>query len=257
MPAKNAEILHVWDLGTTGLVANMTAVLERYPSGTSQVTASESVALAEVGATGAYTATYTPVLAQTYILAISESTTFQEARWEDIVSDVASAATANNAYCAEADVVAFAQMGDYTASTIPTEAQVLGFMEMRAGEIYNRLTKTMGSSAPGPTGYSTTIDTSTDPGLALSKVTKLANAIGAAMDAVEASGAGESPARSERVSELAAMYVAVMGSLADVARAYIGYGSFARNHFTEGRVTKESWTSRTQAGLTVDDSTTW
>lgn len=258
MATINIEVLHIWDLGTTGLVGNMTATLERFPSGTSQVSATETVALAEIGSTGVYTATYTPENAQVYVLSISESTTFQETRYEDTVSDAPSTASANNAYCTEADVVAVVQFAsDFTASTVPTETQVLGFMEQRAGEIYAVLVRVMGSSAPGPSGYSTTIDTTTDTGLALSKVCKLANSLGAGADALQAGGAGETPGFSERITNLYEAYREVLGGIGNLARAYLGYGTVARNHYTEGRVSKATFTSRTEPGFVVDDSTTW
>lgn len=258
MATKNVEVLHVWELGTTGLEDNMSASLFYYTSSSSRASASETVTIAEIGSTGAYAITYTPTSAAVYYIVVSESYTLLQIDWEDLVNDAPATATASNAYCTEANVASFAQMGDYTANTVPTETQVLNFMEMRAAEVYGRLARVLGSAAPGPTGYDTTIDSTTDKGRAILRTTRLANALGAAMDAVEAAGAGESPSRSERVGELNALYNAALDELAATAKSYLTYSQYARTHYDEGRVSRESISSSsTESGLTFDGSTKW
>lgn len=256
MPAKNEAILHIWDLGdsNTGLDGNMTATLEYYASNASKASASETVTITEIG-TGSYAVEYTPESAGTYKLVVTESSLPAETWWEDIVSDAPSTAQATDAYCTEADVTAWAQRGDYTASTIPTETQVLTFMQTVAATIRGWMAEVIGDDAPGPASYSTSIDTSTDAGLALSNVCKKANAIGAAVHALEASATGDVPARSERVAELFTLFNACKQSVQDAAKAYDGTVSHHTTHVSSGYVTVPSHTSYGQPGLEFDSTT--
>jgi len=163
-----------------------------------------------------------------------------------------------DSYCGEGDVVALLNMGtDYTASTVPTEAQVLNFMANRAGEIYGWMRDRAGTSTPGPASYSVTVDTGTDAGKALNYLLIQANAYGAAADTLEASGASSTPARTERVNELYTAYYAMKDAIMSAAEQYVGSTVFVANHLTEGRVTADTWTSRTQDGFTFDGSTEW
>jgi len=226
MPSVNEQILHVWELqvgGTplTGLVGSMTAELYRFPAG---AVASETVTMAEIGTSGNYTFRYTPTLAALYRLHITELTQGWEITWEDVVAAVPELFAETFAYCSEADVCAWTGVIDYNTATTPTEVQVLGFMQMRAAQLHALMASApngLGSAAPGPEGSANVVSTTTDAGRSLAYLLKMANAIGAAMDAIEASGAGEQPRRSERVSELAAMY---SGLVADIMRATEIYG---------------------------------
>lgn len=259
MPAKGVEILHVWALGSanTGLAGNMSDTLIYYADDSTRAAASESVTIAEIGSSGDYAITYTPLLSGTYKLLVDESSLAIEYYWEDIVTDTPSAAVDSNSYCSEADVVAFVQMGDYTANTTPTETQVLTFMQMRAAEIYGWLREVMGSSATGPSAYDTSIDTSTDKGLALSRVCKLANAVGAAMDALEAAGSTEAPARTERVAELGQMYASLKPEVQASSRQYVGSGNIGSTHISIGEVSEESRDSVEEQGFIFDADTSW
>jgi hypothetical protein len=253
--------------GTSDLSGNMTATLLRYPGDGTEVSATETVSISHITGTNSHEITYTPENAQTYWLKMEESSTFSEYFWEDQVEDTPTAAVADNAYCTEADVVAWAQFAsDFTASTIPTENQVLLFMETRAAELYSVLTVVMGSSAVGPSGssgYSTEIDTSSDVGFALGRVLRRANAIGAAADALEAAGSNEQPNRTERVIELEQMYLGMLQSEADssiraLALQYIGLsGQFAFSHLTAGDITNPTITSREREELRFDQTTKW
>jgi hypothetical protein len=129
-------------------------------------------------------------------------------------------AVENDSYCAQADVERWAQVGTFAdggSASTPTLAEVLEFMQNRAGDIYSVLAETLGNDAPGPAAFAKTIDTSTDAGLALDAVCIRANAIGAAADALQAGGAGETPARSERIGELLALYEDALKSVTRAA----------------------------------------
>jgi len=167
-------------------------------------------------------------------------------------------ATTDKAYCTEAQVAAITGIsvsGNYSTTTKPTEAQVLEFMENRAAEVYARLYQFMGTATPGPSGYSVTIDTGSDPGLAMDFATRNANAIGAAIDALEAAGIGESPSRSERIIDLAALYEQALDRLRDAAIAYIGTANRSETHVSNGDVTVPSATAVDQQGLSFTSNT--
>jgi len=161
-------------------------------------------------------------------------------------------AVEGDSYCATADVVALVQMGAYGASTVPTAAQGLEFQQNIAGEIYIWMSKIVGTSAPGPAAYSTTVNTGTDMGLALDALLIQANAYGAAALSLEAAGASDSPARSERIAELWAMYQAARESIEEAVEVYVGSSSLTSNHITEGRITEATLVSREEEGLTFN-----
>ena len=229
MPSVNEQILHVWKLASagvpiTGLAGTMTETLEFFADESSLAAGSELVTIAEIGVTGNYAVTYTPGAAGLYRLFIAESTQGWEITWEDTVSAKPALFAESFAYCSEADVCAWTGVPDYHVSTIPTETQVLGFMRMRAAQLHALMAsapKGLGSNAPGPTGSDKEVLVTTDAGRSLAYLLQMANAIGAAMDALEASMVGEVPRRSERVSELSSMY---QGLMADIMRATEVYG---------------------------------
>ena len=255
MPLVNESVLHVWALGITGLDGNMTTDLDRYQDANTRADASETVTIAEIGVSGQYAITYTPTLAQLYVGVVTESSLGMTHGFSDDVQSAPSAAAVDDSYCSIADVVAFAQIGTPGSSTIPTETEVLGFMAKRAGLIYGRLATLMGASAPGPDNWDVTIDTGTDKGKSLSQSCRFVNAIGAAMDQLAAAGAGEQPARSERVAELGTLYAGAMADLTDAAVAYAGFGGRYATHISAGEVTRGTVTSREQQGLVVTDQT--
>lgn len=168
------------------------------------------------------------------------------------------AAVENDSYCAEADVIAIAQyLTDFTGATVPTETQLLEMMARRAAELYAILADVMGTAAPGPASYSTTLDTTTDAGKALQHVLKQYNAIGAAFDALQAAGATETPARSERLAELYAMWQDKDVAVRQAALMYQGYSSRSSTHISTGEITEQSVTSREEDGLTFTGETDW
>lgn len=163
-----------------------------------------------------------------------------------------------DSYTTEAHVVSYAQMGDYTTSTTPTQAQVLEFMERRAAEIYGWMVEEGGSAAPGPANYATSIDTSSDAGNALSLLCEMANAIGGAMDALEAAGASQAPARSERIVELGIAYAGMQPSIRALVKTYLGFaGTFTFTHISEGSIEKQSVIKRKGDGFTFTGTTEW
>lgn len=168
-------------------------------------------------------------------------------------------------YCVEADVVSYAQTAsDYTASTIPTQTQVEAFIDRRCGEIYAWMRDVIGDTAPGSSDFSVTVDTSTDAGIALDRVLTMANAIGAAIDALQAAAVGDEPARSERVTELMAMYdgtgvdgSGLKGVIQEAAMALDGETSDSATHISTGEITAATVVNKTEEGLPFDSGTEW
>ena len=166
-------------------------------------------------------------------------------------------ATTNDAYCTEADVVSYVQyLTEFDASSVPTQAQMLDFTENRSAELYTLLVKLMGSDAAvGPSGYSNSLDNSTDAGQALEYVLRQYSAIGAAMDCLQAAGATTTPARTERVAELFAMWSEREQAVAPLAESYISRGTRVASHISIGEISEKSFTHRTEEGLVVDGET--
>jgi hypothetical protein len=163
-----------------------------------------------------------------------------------------------DSYCAIEDVERWTQIGAYGAGTKPTSTQVLAFQQGRAAELYGILAETMGGDAPGPANFSTTVDTSSDAGAALSAVLVMYNAIGAAMDALQAAGAGDTPTRSERIGELFVLWEQRKEALTSAARAYQGRGGTrSATHKTRGEVTSRSVTSREEDDFRFNQDTKW
>ena len=166
-------------------------------------------------------------------------------------------ATLNDSYCGVTDVEARTQLGAYGAGTVPTTTQVEGFCKERSGVVFGWLQEVMGDSVTGPTGADQAIDSSTDKGMALLHATLGATANGAAADALQAAGAGESPNRSERIAELQALFEAAKDGLQDAGRAYIGAADRVLTHISSGEITEATVVSREARGLVFDDSTEW
>jgi hypothetical protein len=144
-------------------------------------------------------------------------------------------------------------MGAYTAGDNPSDAEVLGFMANRAGQVFGVLGQWMMDSTPGPSNYSTTIDETRDAGVALSRACRHANALGAAADALQAAGVGDSRGATPRVLELEAQYMAALPMLEGPAKSY--RTQRAITHISAGEITKAAVTSRQEQGLAVDDRT--
>lgn len=176
-----------------------------------------------------------------------------------------------NAYCAIEDVQAHAQQV-YSASTKPTLAQVQGFAVQRSGIVYGWIRDVMGSAALGPAGYAAPLSAQlgTDAGKALDAVARRAAAIGAAVDALEASQAGEEPSGSDRVVRLRIEFDGTEGAeggeetseleeaVKDAARGFLGVaGTAARsaNHLSVGELTAAPVQTRQEPGLVFDDRT--
>ena len=169
-------------------------------------------------------------------------------------------AVEGDSYCAETDVIRYTQTETtYGAGTVPTEAQVLEFQASRAADLYMIVFGEMGSTALGPASY----DNPITPGnsseeFALNQVLKEANAVGAAMDALAAAGAGEEPARSERVAELGVLYEGWVGRIQKAVEMLVtslSGASSSASHVSIGEITNPSVISRERDAFEFDQTT--
>lgn len=260
MPVTNESVLHIWSLGVafTGLSGNMSAAGTRHVDESTSAAITESFTIAEIGSTGVYSILYTPTVDAVYRFEVTETSLGLTESFEDDVQTGASTAVVTNSYASLADEEAFSRLGAPSASTDPTEAEVTLFLENRSAELYGLMAAEISGAAPGPSGYSTTIDTGTDVGLALSKVLRMATAIGAAMDRLQSAGAGEQPSRTERVTELAEMYAALGPSVLRLALEYASGGvTLAATNYSTGQSSKATVTRRTDSSPVFDVGTEW
>jgi hypothetical protein len=173
-------------------------------------------------------------------------------------------ADGENGYCSLADVQAITAK-TYGAATTPTNAQVNVFVDQRGAEIYSVLRGIIGSTAPGPSGsdYDTQLGTANDLERSLTRVTRLANQIGSAADALEAAAIGETPNRSERVEELRDQYQKMLSTDEDepgplvVAATELAESltAIAANHFNTGEVDRPDIVTQNGQGLVVTSET--
>lgn len=259
MHAVNTEVSHLWQLGAanTGLAGTMSAVAKYTVDGSAVVTSAVTVTIAEIaGSAGDYSVKYTPDVEGTWLLTATESTNLYTYAWETQVGAATASVSASNAFCSEADVIAIVQAGEYSATTSPTENEVLGFMQRRASELVSAMGHVMQDSVV----YPATIDETTNAGATLGRHLRMANSVGAAMDAIEAGGFTETPARSERVSELAELYGVLLSQLEDpngVSRLYLGYSGRTGTHLASGEVTTGTITSTEAPGVYITTKTDW
>lgn len=124
--------------------------------------------------------------------------------------------TENDTFTTVSGVEAYVQRGAYTASSIPTQQQVIDFAAHTAGCIELTMA-TAGLSYTVPNGASPI--PATQP--ALNKIVTQMNAIGAAAQAVLAHEGGESPIASQKATDLLELYdkleLKLVGLLEDIA----------------------------------------
>ena len=162
-----------------------------------------------------------------------------------------------DSYCAVEDVQARAQLGVYDGSSQPTLDEVLEFQKERASELYAIVREVMGAAAVGPANYTTAITpANSDAEFALDGVLTSYNAVGAAFDALQAAGVGDSPARSERLNELWAVWEMRGDAVRSAALMLQGYTSRSATHISEGEVTKATVTAAEEDGITFSHSGT-
>lgn len=207
MPNVGTQIVHlhkVFDTGeaaVTGLdSADFDIVL-----GKDGAAAAEAVAVAEIGATGTYVFSFTPLYAGTYSLLVQEGAftlskrlTFEEA-WTVTTAGATFAANFANAYCALTDVERYA--GEvWTATSTPADTAIAGFAVENAAELTAIVAQAGLTVAPGYSADATLV-----------ALLRKANAIGSAIAAKMAGFIGTAP-NQDAINALHAEYLRLIGA---------------------------------------------
>jgi len=222
--------------------ADVTTYLLRESVGT-MIAALEAVAMVETGVTGHYFFTWTPENTGVYKLQIQELNAASLQRWMIFPDFTILPAGAiftpvfTNAFCSEADVERWTQLG-FTATSTPTTNDVAAFAESRASELISMM-----ASA----GVSITPDTVVADSIE-EDMLRDTNAIGAAADAIMAKFMMEAPNRSEKAVLLLEEYDKRVERLMKYVNSTLGAHS-VRTHITSGEVTLPTVSNITDGGL--------
>lgn len=201
-------VLDVNSLPLTGVTspAGVTLVLQRQ-SGAHMITAAEAVTWTEVGVTGRYDISFTPLNSGLYVLygleihASSMGRTF-EFRWYVVTAGAVFSPSFTNAFCALNDIERWTQTA-IDSTTAPNDTEAAAFAESRAAILMSLCAKW---------GFAVTPATITS-GSRLEDLLREANAIGAALDYTIAQQFARSPNLSDRVERLQLQWLQYVGNL--------------------------------------------
>ena len=201
-------VLDVNSLPLTGVTspAGVTLVLQRQ-SGAHMITAAETVTWTEVGVTGRYDISFTPLNSGLYVLyglethASSMGRTF-EFRWYVVTAGAVFSPSFTNAFCALSDIERWTQTG-IDSTTQPNDTEAAAFAEARAAVLASLCAKW---------GFAVTPATVT-AGSRLEGMLREANAIGAALDYTIAQQFARSPNLSDRAERLQLRWLEYVGNL--------------------------------------------
>jgi len=195
------ECLDLADALLTGITspAGVTLTLQRQ-SGSTMIPAAEVVSWTEIGVTGRYYFSFTPLNSGRYILythlisALSNGA-FREYTFEITTAGATFSATYANAFCAETDIERWIQTA-IDATTKPNDSETAAFAESRAAILM---------ALCAAWGYTVTSATVT-AGSRLEDLLREANAIGAALDYTVAQQFRVAPNTSERAQTLQTLW---------------------------------------------------
>jgi hypothetical protein len=201
-------VLDLNSLPLTGVTspAGVTLVLQRQ-SGAHMIAAAEAVTWTEVGATGRYDISFTPLNSGLYVLyglethASSMGRTF-EFRWYVVTAGAVFSPSFTNAFCALSDIERWTQTG-IDSTTQPNDTEAAAFAEARAAVLASLCAKW---------GFAVTPATVT-AGSRLEDMLREANAIGAALDYTIAQQFARSPNLSDRAERLQLRWLEYVGNL--------------------------------------------
>lgn len=188
----------------TGMLVpgDVTLTLLRQSAGV-MVAASETVSWAEIGATGQYYLSFTPLNTGYYRLNLREIDPASQLRtwpfeYDVFASGAAFAASYSNAFCSEADIERWLQQA-ISASSAPSDTQAAAFAEARAALLMSLCARYGFTATPGAvTGR-------------IEDMLRESNAIGAAMDYTIAQSFGSQPTRTERAEVLLGLWNGYFG----------------------------------------------
>ena len=235
----------------TGMLspADVTLALLRQSAGV-MIAAAESVAWAEIGATGQYYFSFTPQNSGFYRLNLREIDAATQLRtyafdYDVFAAGAAFVATYDNAFCSEADIERWLQQA-ISASSAPNDTQAAAFAESRAALLMSLCARYGFTATPGAvTGR-------------IEDMLREANAIGAAMDYTIAQSFGAMPSKTERAEVLLGLWNAYFGTDGSSGhlRGTLEYelkgnlASLATNHILSGdTVARDTGAAPTDEGM--------
>jgi hypothetical protein len=199
-------VLDGMDVPLTGMTSPADVALTLYrQSGVTMIAAAETVAWAEIGASGTYYFSFTPTATGLYMLRLVElnvNTALRQSafRYDVLASGAQFAPSYANAFCAESDVERYL-LQPIDTTTKPNDTTVAGWAQGRADAL---------ESLCAGLGLAITPSTVT-AGSRLEGLLREANAIGAAMDATVAQVFGTAGAKTDKAEALQAKWVEYYG----------------------------------------------
>ena len=202
-------ILDLFDVPLTGMTVgagDVTLTLMRL-TGTSLVTASETVTMTENAATGSYRLAFTPTTTGLYCLELKENNVLSGGRrsrfdFQVLTAGSVFAPSYSNAFCGETDIERWLQQ-PITASTKPNDTETTAFAESRAATLMV-LCAMLGLEHTPATVVA---------GSRMKTLLREANAIGAALDFRTAQAFGTNAARAtEQLDHLRQAWTDYYGS---------------------------------------------
>lgn len=191
----------------TGQVVPTHVILTlRRQSGATMIAATEVIAWAEIGTTGIYYFSFTPLNTGLYLLILDEvgaATAGRrgiEFRWEVASAGSVSAPSYQNAFCAETDIERWLQQS-ITGTTQPSDTEATAFAESRAA-VLMALCARLGNPVTPPT---------VTAGSRLEDLLREANSIGAALDYTIAQTFKTGASKTDRIVTLISAWSAYAG----------------------------------------------
>ena len=228
----------------------------RRQSGAAMVAAGESVSWTEIGATGTYYTSFTPLNSGLYKLDVREIGPATALRADTFDYDVFApgalySPTYTNAFCAESDIERWLQH-PISSSSKPNDTEAAAFAEARAAQLMT-LCASLGFTVTPSTVVA---------GSRLEDLLREANAIGAALDWSVASFFSESPNASDRAETLQTLWDQYFGEhFTGAARAALGtialevrsnLASLSTNHILSGdTVARTEGSAPTDEGIQI------
>ena len=221
--------------------ANVTLTLMRQ-SGSTMILAAEAVTWTEIGATGHYYLTFTPLNTGLYRIRVQQlaGALIQESIDVSVFTSGATfAANFTNAYCSESDVERWFGL-DVDASSTPTVSQVAAFAEGRASEL------TTFAALNGFTVTPATVTADSEE----EDILRELNAIAAAADSLVSKFIQTQPLRTEKAEILIENeYKPRLEAFGKWLISVKMPGGVVRSHIQSGEVTEFSEAQITDAGI--------
>lgn len=213
-------VLDLSDNPLTGMLVpgDVTLTLHRQ-SGSTMIAASETITWTEIGVTGRYYFSFTPLNAGMYVLWLREIDALsglsqREFRYNVLTAGATFSPTYANAFCAESDIERWIGMG-IDSTTTPNDTQATAFAEGRAAVLMSLMASW---------GYPVTPASVAAAGGRLEDMLREANAIGAAIDFTMAQQLAQEPSQSERVERFQTLWTAyVGGNIPGFVTKQVGY----------------------------------